>query len=71
MPSNATILLTRPPIVALRATKPEPLDILREYAYQVPAMGPAGLAAALRGESPMVVLERVARVDGRRLGAVS
>lgn len=68
MPAETTYLLTRPPIVALRAPPPEPLTILREFANTVPPMGHAGLVAALRGEAPMVVLERVARVDGVRLG---
>jgi hypothetical protein len=70
MPADVTYAPTRPPIVAPEPSSDDPLTVLSRFTRTVPAMGPAGVAAALRGERPMVVIERVARMDGARLGAV-
>ena len=71
MPADVTYAPTRPPIVAPAPSSDDPLTILRTFSRTVPPMGEAGIRSALRGERPMVVLERVARVDGVRLGVVA
>ena len=71
MPADLTYAPTRPPIVAPAPSSDDPLTILRSYSRTVAPMGEAGIRAALRGERPMVVLERVARIDGARLGVVT
>ena len=71
MSDTLTYVPTRTPIVAQKPSSDDPLTILRTFAGSTTPMGAAGLSAALRGERPMVVLERCARIDGVRLGAVS
>jgi hypothetical protein len=70
MPADVTYAPTRPPIVAPAPSSDDPLTVLSRFTRTVPTMGAAGIKAALRGERPMVVIERVARMDGARLGAV-
>jgi len=71
MPADSTFLLTRPPTTAPKPRTDDAPTILREYAARVPAMGAPEILALLRGEAPMVVLERCARLDGARLGPVT
>jgi hypothetical protein len=69
MPADVTYAPTRPPIVAPEPSLDDPLTVLSRFTRTVPAMGPAGVAAALRGERPMVVIERVARLGAAGHGA--
>ncbi len=71
MPADLTYAPTRPPIVAPAPSSDDPLTILRTYSRTVTPMGEAGIKSALQGERATVVLERVARVDGARLGVVT